>query len=152
MSEMLANHYFLIRNFSSAKSIYEKFLGSDLVDKSIKKKLIICYITTGEVDKAISLFLSQIKEDIDFIINTDIEADDCPCPEIISHIENQEKLFKTEFEKIVSLGMLWLYCSLEKSSEIFKSAEIKYPEDGQIKEINTILLSRLKSNKSQLIN
>lgn len=152
MSEMLANHYFLIRNFNSAKSIYEKFLDSDLVDKSIKKKLIICYITTGEVNKALNLFLSQINDDLDFIINTDIKADDCPCPDLIARIENQEKLFSTEMERAAALGMLWLYCSLEKSIEIFKIVETAAPEEKRYREIVSILVKKLMLNKPNSIN
>ena len=86
MSEMLANHYFLNRNFLSAKSIYESILEKDSTNKSIKKKLTVCYVTTGEVDDALRLFINQIKDDIDFVMNSDIKSDDCPCPEIISKI------------------------------------------------------------------
>lgn len=152
MSEMLANHYFLVRNFNSAKSIYERILGKDLANKSITKKLIVCYVTTGEIGKALDFFLPLIQADIDFIINTKTDSEDCPCPEIISEIENQEKLFKNEVEKAAALGMMWLYCSLEKSIEFFKKAEVKNPDDNRIKEINSILINKLISNKPNSIN
>ena len=152
MSEMLANHYFLNRNFLSAKSIYESILEKDTTNKSIKKKLTICYITTGEIDKALNLFLSQIKDDIDFVITTDIHSEDCPCPELISQIENEEILFKNENEKTTALGMLWLYCSLEKSIDFFKKVEVKNPDDKIIKEINSNLINKLVTNKQNSIN
>ena len=152
MSEMLANHYFLVRNFISAKPIYENIVEKDHLNKSIKKKLTICYITTGEVEKAKNLFLSQIKDDIEFIINTDINSEDCPCPEIVSEIENHEKLFKSESDKLIALGILWLYCSLEKSIELFKKAELKYPADEKLKEINSILFARQLSSKQNTIH
>ena len=152
MSEMLANHYFLTRNFLSAKSIYENILEKDFSNLSIKKKLIICLTTTGEVYKALDLFLSLIKADIDFIIKTKIESEDCPCPEIISEIENQEKLFNTEIERTVALGMLWLYCSLEKSIELFKQVEALAPDEEKYKEITLILLNKLMLNKTNSIN
>ncbi len=152
MSEMLGNHYFLVRNFISAKSTYERILEKDPANKSIKKKLTVCYLTTGEVDNALNLFLSQIKDDIDFVINTDIHSENCPCPELISQIENEEKLFKNENEKTTALGMLWLYCSLEKSIEFFKKAEVKDPNDNRIKEINSVLINKLISNKQNSIN
>ena len=152
MSEMLGNHYFLVRNFISAKSIYESLLVKDPTNKSIKKKLTVCYITTGEIDKALNLFLSQIKDDIDFVINTDIHSEDCPCPELISQIENEEKLFKNEIEKTTALGMLWLYCSIEKSIDFFKKVEVKNSDDERIKEINSILINKLISNKNNSIN
>lgn len=149
---MLANHYFLNRNFLSAKSIYESILEKDLTNKSIIKKLIICRITTGEIGKALDLFLLLIKKDIDFIINTKTDSEDCPCPEIISKIENQEKLFKNELEKIAALGMLWLYCSLEKSIELFKKAEIIDPKEIRFKEIASILVNKVISDKLNSIN
>lgn len=149
---MLANHYFLVRNFISAKSIFESIFKKDPTNKSIKKKLTICYITSGEIDKALELFLIQIKDDIDFIINTDIKADDCPCPELISEIENQEILFNNEFDRTAALGILWLYCSLEKSIEFFKRAELTYPKEGRFKEITPILVNKLVSNKPNSIN
>lgn len=151
MNEMLGNYYFLVRNFISAKSIFERILEKDPINKSIKKKLTICYITSGEIDKALELFLIQIKDDIDFIINTDIKADDCPCPELISEIENQEKLFKNEIEKTIALGILWLYCSLEKSTEYFKRAELTNPKEERFMEITSILVNKLMSNKPNSI-
>ena len=152
MSEMLGNHYFLVRNFISAKSIYENIYKKDSTNKSIKKKLTICYVTTGEVDNALNLFLSQIKDDIDFVINTDIHSEDCPCPELISQIEDDEKLFENEIEKNTALGILWLYCSLEKAIEFFKKAEVKNPDDHRFKEINSIIVNKLISNRQNSIN
>lgn len=152
MSEMLGNHYFLVRNFVSAKSIFESILNKDSTNKAISKKLIICYITTGELEKALDLFLKIIKHDIDCVINTKMDSEDCPCPEIISQIENQEKLFNSEIEKTIALGILWLYCSLEKSVELFKQAEIFDCNNERIKEINLILINKLVNNKQHSIN
>ena len=152
MSEMLANHYFLVRNFLSAKTIFENIISKDSTNKLAAKKLIVCYITSGETDKAINLFLSIIKSDIDFIISTDIKADDCPCPDIISGIEKQSSLFNNEIDRAAALGMLWLYCSLEKSIEFFKQAEVKNPNEIRFREINSILMKRLIPTKPNSIN
>jgi hypothetical protein len=152
MSEMLANHYFLNRNFLSAKSIYERILEKDSTNKAIIKKLIICDVTTGEIDKALDLFLALIKTDINFIINTKTDADDCPCQYLIPEIENQEKLFKTEIEKTAALGILWLFCSLEKSIDYFKKAEMTDPKEERLKVITSILVNKLISNKPNSIN
>ncbi len=149
---MLANQYFLVRNFIPAKSIYENILEKDTTNKSIKKKLTVCYITTGEIDKALDLFLTQIKDDIDFLLNTDVQSEDCPCPELISQVENEEIKFIDEIEKITALGMLWLHCSLEKSIDFFKQVKMKSPDDKRIKEINSILINKLVANKSNSIN
>jgi tetratricopeptide (TPR) repeat protein len=152
MSEMLANHYFLFRNYNSAKPIYESLLEKESNNTSIKKKLIICLTTAGEVYKALDLFLSMIKDNIDFITSTKIESEEYPCPEIIAEIENQEKLYNSELERIVAIGMLWLYCSLEKSIEFFKKAEKADPKEERFKEITSILIKKLMSIKSHSIN
>lgn len=152
MSEMLANHYFLVRNFPSAKTIFEGIVAEDSTNKLAAKKLIVCYVTSGEIDKALDLFLSLIKSDIDFVINTDVKADDCPCPDLISEIEKQNNLFRSEVDKVAALGILWLYCSLEKSIEFFKQAEFMNSTNHKLKEINSILLNKLMANKPNSIN
>lgn len=151
MSEMLANQYFLVRNFISAKSIYENILEKEPLNKSVKKKLTICYVTTGELDKALNVFLSLIKEDVDYVINTNIKSEDCPCPELISKIESEEKLFDDK-DKITALGILWLYCSMNKSIEYFNEAEHNNPNDERISEIKSILINKLVSKKQKSIN
>lgn len=149
---MLANHYFLVRNFISARSIYESILAKDPSNKAISKKLIICYVTTGEIGKALHLFTELIKQDVDFIIHTKVDSEDCPCPELISRIENEDTLLKNEIDKITALGILWLYCSLEKSIEYFKHVQIYCPNDERVREINSILLNKLLANKNNSIN
>lgn len=62
MSEMLGNQYFLSRNFSKAKEAYEKVLFSEPQNDFIKKRLIICYTQTGEINKAFDLFFEIVKK------------------------------------------------------------------------------------------
>ena len=69
MSEMLGNQYFLARNYSGAAQELEKVLREDSKNKAIRRKLIVCYTQIGEIQEALSLFLSLAKEDIGFIIN-----------------------------------------------------------------------------------
>ncbi len=149
---MLANHYFLIRNFISAKGLFEKVLHSDNSNKLIKKKLIICYVITGDLKQALDLFLSQIKDDIDFIVKTDLKSEDCPCPDLIAQIENQNDFFKSELDHLAGLGILWLYCSLEKSIKYFNECLSSSPNDKICKEILSILINKLSSNKTGTVN
>jgi len=48
--------------------------------------------------------------------------------------------------------MLWLYCSLEISIELFKKAEIIDPKEIRFKEIASILVNKMISNKPNSIN
>ena len=81
-SEMLGNKYFLARNYNLAAVNFQETLKSDPINKTIRKKLIICYTQTGQVKKAFDIFYLLAKEDIEFIIDTDLVADDCPCEEL----------------------------------------------------------------------
>ena len=74
------------------------------------------------------------------------------CLPYISEIENQKMLFQNEIERIAALGMLWLYCSLEKSIELFKQVEALAPEEEKYKEITMILLNKLMLNKTNSFN
>lgn len=152
MSEMLANHYFLVRNFISAKSLFEKVLCKDISNISIKKKLIICYVITGEMKRALDLFHTQIKDDIDVILKTDLKSEDCPCPDLIAQIENQTGFFKNELDHLAGLGILWLYCSIEKSIEYFNELTNLSSKDKIYTEILSILLNKLSSNKKCAVN
>ncbi len=123
MSEMLGNQYFLARKFCEALTELEEALNKDLFNKSIRKKLIICYLKTNRLDKALKLFIQLINEDIDIIINTDPILDDCPCPEIIYELENTLEAEDTN-ERNIALGILWLYCDLSTSIKYFSKLPV----------------------------
>jgi len=119
MSEMLGNQYFLTRRYSDACIELEAEIHKNPLNKSVLKKLIICYLQTSQLEKAISLFESLINDDIYTIINTDHIKDDCPCPEIIYQMNNVLPVFKTDEENI-KLGILWLYCDIDESFKYFQ--------------------------------
>lgn len=143
MSEMLGNQYFLSRNFSKAKEAYEKVLLSDPNNDFIKKRLIICYTQVGEINKALELFYEIVKKDVDFIINTDILADDCPCPELISKYGNIKANSECSRDSRIMLGILWLFCNSEKSFEFFDSLVSEENIDFRIPEIRNIIKEKL---------
>jgi pentatricopeptide repeat protein len=151
MSEMLANQYFLVRRFPDAEAAFEIVLEKDPGNKIVRKKLIICYIHNGNIRRALEVFLDLIKEDIRIIINTDIIADDCPCPELI---EKFEKMNETKFSYINSLeifGMLWLYCDINKSITFFEKLKEFNPSEKIYKEIlniySTYILDKIRSTQ-----
>jgi tetratricopeptide (TPR) repeat protein len=147
MSEMLGNQYFLARNYESAAKNLQYALDIDPLNKAVRKKLIICYSQTGEIQKALNVFYNLIEEDIDCIINTDVVSDDCPCPDLVKHYG---KIFPYEENSIdlkLMLGMLWLYCEVPTSLKFFKSVLKEYPNDERLKSISSII-----GNRTTLIN
>lgn len=148
MSEMLGNQYFLARKFCEALTELEEALNRDPLNKSIRKKLIICYIKTNQLDKAVTHFIHLIKEDVHFIINTDPILDDCPCPEIIYELENTLET-KDAIERNIALGMLWLYCDLSISIKYF----LELPPSDEIRFIlNKLNESNNQTNSTELQN
>ena len=146
-SEMLGNKYFLARNYHGAAQNLQHVLSQNPINKSARKKIIICYTQTGEIEKAFDNFYTLVKEDINFIINTDPVADDCPCPELVA---KYGKIFPYEhdsFDMKLMLAILWLYCDANKSFGFFKEISKTKIVDLRIKEITTLIEKNI-----QLIN
>ena len=120
MSEMLGNQYFMARNYSAAEKEFEDCLSKYPDNKSVRKKLIVCYTQSNKLQLALDFFYNLIKEDIDFIVNTDHVEDDCPCPELIHKIEDSNNYDPNSKEYFTMLGIIWLYCNIEKSIENFE--------------------------------
>ncbi|MCZ7601364.1 MAG: tetratricopeptide repeat protein [Melioribacteraceae bacterium] len=135
MNEMLGNQYFIARRFSEACNALEAAYLKNPLNFSIKKKLIICYLQTDQFEKAFQSFYELISDNIEIIMNTDMLKDDCPCPEIIDQTIPELKS-NSEAELIIKLGILWLYCDLEKSIHYFE----KVPKTHQYyQSVNKIL-------------
>jgi tetratricopeptide (TPR) repeat protein len=122
MSEMLANYHFIVRNYCNAIPELEEELQKNPFSKPIKKKLIICYTQTNKLQQAIKLFIQLIEEDINFIIETDQQYEDCPCPDLIAMIENETIPRANILNRYLELGILWLYCDREESYKYFLKA------------------------------
>jgi len=150
MDEMLGNHYFLARNYARAAELLERALRSEPKNKPIRRKLIICLAQTGHVEQALEVFVSLIKEDIDFIINTDPVDDDCPCPELVFELEHSNVHNHQSLDSMLVLGILWLYCNLQKSFEYFTQAAKLDNDDKMIKSILALLNVRLQKENAKI--
>ena len=146
-SEMLGNKYFLTRNYKNAALNFQATLNSDPINKSVRKKIIICYTQIGQIQKAFENFYTLVKEDIDFIMDTDMIADDCPCAELTSKYGNILSHDNKSVELKLMLAMLWLYCSAEKSIEFFRQILFEDPKDLRVQEIVSLIENRINSNK-----
>lgn len=139
MSEMLGNQYFLARNYSLAAIELEKALLQNPKNKGIRRKLIICFAQTGQISKALQVFLSLVKEDAEFIINTDPVDDDCPCPELLYESEAINPPELVSLDHCLRLAMLWLYCDVETSVAYFNKALSLTDNQSPIKSVLAIL-------------
>lgn len=146
-SEMLGNKYFLARNYESAALNFQHTLKSDPINKSVRKKLIICYTQIGQIQKAFENFYILCKEDIDFIMKTDVVADDCPCAELTEKYGNKLPYENGSLDTKLMLGMLWLYCDSKKSLDFFKRILVELSGDSRIKEIISLI-----ENENKLTN
>lgn len=144
MSEMLGNQFFLARNFKKARDSYEAVLETEPENDFVKKRLIICYTQTGEIDKAFKLFYELVKKDISYITNTDIVADDCPCPELISRFGDVKPNEEFSFDTKLMIGMLWLYCDKAKALEFFDNLYSINKNNLRIAEVRNIIIENLK--------
>ena len=138
MNEMLANHYFLARKYSEARTSFLECLQESPDNKHFIKKLILCYTQTGEIDKAFNLFYKLISENIEFIINTNPVEDDCPCLELIDQIQNS-KFIDESMDYYLRLGIIWLYCNPKNSLENFRKAAEMDPSNPKLFNILKIL-------------
>ena len=145
---MLGNQYFLARNYLKAAENLTLAMGENPTNKGIRRKLIVCYTQTGESEKALEIFLTLIKQDADFIINTDPIDDDCPCSELVFDYEARLPEKPVKKNLLIILGMLWLYCDLSRSIKYFREALQKDPENTRLKSVLAILNAKInhKSN------
>ena len=147
-SEMLGNKYFLARKYKNAAENFQHTLQADPINKSVRKKLVICYTQIGQIQKALENFYILVKEDVNFIMETDIVADDCPCPELIDKYRSVFPYEKDSFDLKLMLAMLWLYCDAKKSLEFFKRILIEEPSDLRMKEIVSSIEKNIKSTNT----
>ncbi len=132
MSEMLGNQYFMARNYASAEKELEPVHLKEPQNKPIRRKLIICYVQTRKFDKALDVFYSLVKDDINFITSADSVLDDCPCNELLDKYDKTHN-FTDEYEYNLSHGMLWLYCDVNKAYKYLKKALKILPTNEKLK-------------------
>ena len=122
MSVMLGNRYFIARQYEKAISLLEEALPNSNTPEKIKKKLVICYVQVGKIERALMHFHDLIRIDPKIIIDTDPYHDDCPCYVIIPSWEKKLKNEVHVQEYYESLGMLYLYCNKDRSTQYFEKA------------------------------
>jgi tetratricopeptide (TPR) repeat protein len=147
MFEMLGNQLFLVRNYSRAMEMLEKALWEDPKNKYVRRKLIICYTQTGDLDQALKNLLWFLKKDIHFIIDIDPVAEDCPCSELVYEIEAKLRENQDSFDFHTILGILWLYCNIERSLSHFLKARELAPANPDVKSAIAYIQGYLDQSK-----
>ena len=140
MHEMLGNHHFLLKDYVLALAHYEAVLSQGKASTAVRKRAIVCYIQTRQVDEALPLFADLIAEDIGCIIGHTNEQEDCHCPEIIQEYESH-MVGTLSFHDLAAMGMLWLYCKPQKALQWFDRAIQQEPGNPYLKSVITILAS-----------
>jgi len=143
MNEMLGNQYFMARNYLGAATVFQNLLLKDPNNINARKKLIISFTQIGKYTQAVDLFSNFICDNMDSIIETDPIKDDCPCPELIHNLENITDHENGSFTTFETLGILWLYCDINKSIEYFEKAIDLRPHDEQANAILVLLKRKL---------
>ena len=144
-SEMLGNKYFLARDYEGAAANFQHTLQTDPINKAMRKKLIICFTQIGQIQKAFDNFYKLVKEDINFVIETDLVAEDCPCPELIAKYGTVLPYESGSSDLKLMLAMLWLYCNVTKSIEFFKQVLLENTGDSRIIEVVSLIEKKIKS-------
>ncbi len=146
MSEMLGNQYFLSRNYTGAVKELEEILQHDPKNKQVRRKLVVSYTQTFQIDQALELFVPLIKEDISFIINTNAVDDDCPCAELVYNAEKRPNENKNSLDFHNMMGMLWLFCDIKKSLIYFENALQIEPDNIVTQTIIQLIKTYIQEN------
>ena len=142
---MLGNKYFLARDYEGAAANFQHTLQTDPINKAMRKKLIICFTQIGQIQKAFDNFYKLVKEDINFVIETDLVAEDCPCPELIAKYGTVLPYESGSSDLKLMLAMLWLYCNVTKSIGFFKQVLLENTGDSRIIEVVSLIEKKNKS-------
>lgn len=141
---MLGNQYFIARKYAEAAEILERVVQLDSNNKPARYKLVICYTQIGDIKKALDLFIPMMKEDTDFIVKMNPIQDDFPCLDLVYELEEKVDENQNSLDFLFMLGMLSLYCDLEKSIKYFSFAKKLDEHNLVIQDILSHLRSCLK--------
>jgi hypothetical protein len=107
--------------------------------------MILCEIFLGESESALKHLLTILKENPDFIIKTDVDDEDCPCRDLICQLESRPGYSPENNSTILSMSILWLYCSIEKSLYYLDMLTANY-STLQIQEFKEIIHNYINNN------
>lgn len=134
----MGNYYFMTSRLQTACNEFERALLENPLNNDIRKKLVICYLSNGEIAKSLKLFITLIRQDASIIIKAKNDMN-CPCIEIINKFESEAPAGLDEIMYNKALGMLWLYRDKTRSVQFFEKVKSLNRNDSEVKEILNIL-------------
>lgn len=143
---MLGNQYFLMRKYLAASRELETALQKESSNFPVMRKLIICYTQTNRPYEALKLFFELVSHDIETIVKTDFNTEDCPCAGLIGEVESGKVRYEDKFVTNCVLGILWLFCDFEISLRYLRQASILDKENPMLNKIITVYEDYLKNN------
>ena len=144
MSEMLGNYFFINHNYQSACYELENALKDDPSNNAIQRKLILCYIKLGAVIEGYYLFHKLVKTNIECIVHCYFKENPCPCLDLIKEFSDSNYDSISESYNNISLGILWLYCDIDRSLFYLNKANIESSDDDKLTKIINLISNYAK--------
>lgn len=121
MSEMLANQYFISERYSEALEEYSKLPKVRRKNIIIKEKMIISATLDENFEVALPMLHELIKDKFGQSHSIKIDAQVCPCIEVVNKLESQNKQGQ-EYKDVIKMkiAILTFFSDQDKSLEIFK--------------------------------
>ncbi|MBT4504053.1 MAG: tetratricopeptide repeat protein [Gemmatimonadetes bacterium] len=136
MSEMLANQYFLSGSYERALPLLERFLLNSPDRAYLKNKLLICYLQTDQVDRALEFCLEILRTAPLDLVGSDPCTQRFPCLE--QTLQRPGGIPTTPLE-LNRLAVINLFCKPETSlRHLRRSLDLK-PGQAPIREILSLL-------------
>lgn len=132
---MLGNQYFMARKFEQAIPHFETTLEQYPDDLRILRKLVICYVASESLKRALDkmeLFLKSAPKDY---FETEQRDENCPCPEIIDRWSVNPPKALSRYEYLIAMGILDLFCGHKRSRSYFHQARKIQPLEHIIDDI-----------------
>ncbi len=145
MNEMLANHYYLIKNHQYAGTLFQEVIANEPQNYEAKKKLMVCLLKEGIFHHAWDLYKEIIENKPQVILETTCKIQDCLCLDVLREIRKCTNIHSTNWIQLVELGILYSFKNIKKSLFYFKQALKLSPFKNQIK--NLILQIELYEKK-----
>ena len=143
MSEMLANQYFISERYSEAFEEYSKLPKVRRKNIIIKEKMIISATFDENFEEALSMLRELIKDKFGQSDSIKINAQVCPCIEVVNKLESQNKQGQ-EYKDVIKMkiAILTFFSDQDKSLRYFeKLKDSSYADliNSFLKSINNII-------------